>query len=617
MKLQNLIFVAALVALAVPLPVRGDTIYESATLGATGQTTGDVLAGGSFPQFIGARFAVTQPDQVTEIGGHLGNTNGTLFGAIISLSSSTALPSGSPFNGPEVVASTTFNAGSPSSDFLTPLSATLTPGEYALVLGSGEFGASSTTGFMPTDNTDLPGASFFTWTSLFGNGSWQDSSTTGLDFQVIGNAVPEPGTLALLGAAGIGLLVVLSKHRRRPMRKFIMGALGFRSCRDGFGLRQRISLGGAVIALLLVSGQAKAQTFTTLLTFNGTNGADPMGDLTLSGTTLYGMTEGGGTTGDGNIFSIGTDGSGFQNLLSFSGTNGQYPAFGNLAISGTTLYGMTRNGGTAGDGNIFSVGTNGSGFQNLLSFSGTNGQLPFGSLTLSGTTLYGMTLQGGTAGNGSIFSIGTNGSGFQNLLSFSGTNGMNPYGNLTLSGTTLYGMTLKGGTAGNGNIFSIGTNGSGFQNLLSFSGTNGMNPFGSLTLSGTTLYGMTFTGGNIFSIGTNGSSFQNLLSFSGTNGTYPEGSLTLSGTTLYGMTPQGGTAGFGNIFSIGTNGSGFQNLFSFDFITNGMQPQGSMTMASSATLALTSSVNTTIISGGTATLAQQSRILLRVRLCMG
>ena len=61
---------------------------------------------------------------------------------------------------------------------------------------------------------------------------------------------------------------------------------------------------------------------------------------------------------------------------------------------------------------MFSMNTDGSGFQELLSFGGQFGAFPFGSLTLSGSTLYGMT----SAGN--IFSIDTDGSGFQNLFLF-------------------------------------------------------------------------------------------------------------------------------------------------------------------------------------------------------
>ena len=84
---------------------------------------------------------------------------------------------------------------------------------------------------------------------------------------------------------------------------------------------------------------------------------------------------------------------------------------------------MTHDGGTSGIGNVFSVKTNGTGFNNLLSFSGTNGEWPFGDVTLSGSTLYGMTLYGGADAIGNIFSINADGTGFSNLITFDGTNG--------------------------------------------------------------------------------------------------------------------------------------------------------------------------------------------------
>ena len=148
-----------------------------------------------------------------------------------------------------------------------------------------------------------------------------------------------------------------------------------------------------------------------------------------------------------------------RTCLSFSGTNGKDPNFGSLTLSGTTLYGMTVEGGSSGDGNVFSIGTNGSGYQNLLSFSGTNGDCPDGSLILSGTTLYGMTSDGGSSGVGNVFSLGTNGSGYQNLLSFTGTGGAcpggYPAGDLTLSAGALYGMTWCGGANNDGTVFSV------------------------------------------------------------------------------------------------------------------------------------------------------------------
>jgi len=288
----------------------------------------------------------------------------------------------------------------------------------------------------------------------------------------------------------------------------------------------------------------------------------PLSSLTLSGNTLYGMTNEGGTYNNGTIFSIYTNGSGYKDLYNFANDSisGGSPG-GNLTLSGNTLYGMTVYGGSHNAGIIFSIYTNGSGYKDLYSFAdnSTSGSNPTGSLTLSGNTLYGMTYKGGIYNNGTIFSIYTNGSGYKDLYIFAGnsTSGSTPYGSLTLSGNTLYGMTYIGGSHEYGTIFSIYTNGTGYNDLYNFAGASGAGPFGSLTLSGNTLYGMTIYGGNynagtIFSIYTNGSGYKDLYIFAGnsTSGSTPYGSLTLSGNTLYGMTSSGGGYDNGTIFRI-------------------------------------------------------------------
>ena len=97
--------------------------------------------------------------------------------------------------------------------------------------------------------------------------------------------------------------------------------------------------------------------------------------MILGGSTFYGITS---FTGFGNVFSVGTNGTNYQNLVPyFTGTggsaSGEVPQ-GSLTLGGgTTLYGMTENGGMFGDGNIFSVGTNGTNFKNLVSFTGNGG----------------------------------------------------------------------------------------------------------------------------------------------------------------------------------------------------------------------------------------------------
>jgi uncharacterized repeat protein (TIGR03803 family) len=75
---------------------------------------------------------------------------------------------------------------------------------------------------------------------------------------------------------------------------------------------------------------------------------------------MYGMTSQGGAYGDGTIFSIATTGGALTTLLSFSGTGGAtpgaYPQGGlTLSADGSTLYGMTENGGAYNDGVVFSL----------------------------------------------------------------------------------------------------------------------------------------------------------------------------------------------------------------------------------------------------------------------
>ena len=342
---------------------------------------------------------------------------------------------------------------------------------------------------------------------------------------------------------------------------------------------------------------------TILHNFTGgpSDGANPMGSLTLSGSTLYGMTFSGGANNDGTIFKVNTDGTGFQLLHSFDGWIG-YNFEGCLTLSGSTLYGVTIDEGGNNDGTIFKVNTDGTGFQLLHSFTlaGNEGYYPQGSLTLSGSILYGVNRAGGSNPGGTIFQINTDGTGLTTLHNFTGgpSDGAYPLGSLTLSGSTLCGMTSSGGTSGIGTIFKINLDGTGFQLLHSFSGYSyptAYNPQGSLSLSGSTLYGMTSGGGTnyqgtIFKINTDGTGFQLLRSFTISDGYEISGSLTLSGSTLCGVTLQRNSTLFttGKIFKINTDGTGFQLVYSFPGDTgDGYYPQASLTPSGSTLYGMT------------------------------
>src|SRR5664280_2077335 len=347
----------------------------------------------------------------------------------------------------------------------------------------------------------------------------------------------------------------------------------------------------AVLGLMLAV-RATAQPFATLHSFpvsvSGVNsdGAKPLAGLILSGNTLYGTAYIGGTNGNGAVFAVNTDSSGFTNLHSFTALAGPYPPtnsdganpHGGLILSGNTLYGTAQAGGGSGVGTVFAINTDSSGFTNLHSFTATtgpnftnsDGAHPYAVLILSGKTLYGTSVDGGSSGNGTVFAISTNGTGFTKLYSFTAKNyngatggmtnsdGANPYAVLILSGNTLYGTASTGGDSdfGIGTVFAINTDSSVFTNLHSFIG-NAAEPFAGLILSDNTLYGTATLQGNsgygtVFAVNTNGTGFTNFYNFSGgSDGAYPEGTLVLSGNTLYG-TAEGGASpsANGTVFSL-------------------------------------------------------------------
>lgn len=274
--------------------------------------------------------------------------------------------------------------------------------------------------------------------------------------------------------------------------------------------------------------------FTNLHSFSvGTDGINPIGGLIVSNGTLYGTASSGGAgSGAGTVFKLNIDGTGYTTLHSFSGgdNDGGLPQ-GGVILSGGTLFGLTSSGGgTSGAGVIFALSTNGtgngSGYTNLYVFTtnATSGEDPIAGLVLGSGALYGTTVYGGTNGNGIVFAINTNGTGFTNLHTFAfasqdpnggytNSDGAYPECTLVLSGGTLYGTTAAGGdqvsfggSDGNGTVFAISTNGTSFASVYDFisifivsnsiSFTGASRPESGVILSGNTLYGTTFYGGN-------------------------------------------------------------------------------------------------------------------------
>jgi uncharacterized repeat protein (TIGR03803 family) len=83
-------------------------------------------------------------------------------------------------------------------------------------------------------------------------------------------------------------------------------------------------------------------------------GEYPNGDLTLVGSSLYGVAGAGGINRGGTIYKIDTISENFDVVYSFGAGNSGWRPVGGLTLSGSTLYGMTEYGGQYGKGTIYS-----------------------------------------------------------------------------------------------------------------------------------------------------------------------------------------------------------------------------------------------------------------------
>ena len=207
-------------------------------------------------------------------------------------------------------------------------------------------------------------------------------------------------------------------------------------------------------------------TESVLYKFKGKpDSANPSGPLTVSGSTIYGTTNFGGTFNYGTVFSITT--SGVKNILySFKGFPDGVMPFAGVILLGGKLYGTTTLGGEyQGAGTVFELTTGGR-ERVIHSFRGApDGALPYGWLVVVGNTFYGTTEFGGSSrwscvghgvvGCGTVFSVTPSGK-FTLLYRFKGNlDGAFPLAGLAGAKSGFYGTTVSGGRKANGTIFRV------------------------------------------------------------------------------------------------------------------------------------------------------------------
>jgi uncharacterized repeat protein (TIGR03803 family) len=355
----------------------------------------------------------------------------------------------------------------------------------------------------------------------------------------------------------------------------------------------------AVLALCAATAIAlPAQTFTTLFTFDGTNGGGPGPLVQATNGHLYGTTCCGGPASDGTVFEIAPSGA-LTNLHSFHGTEGYSPAGVLVQAANGDFYGTTSSGGANGQGTVFKIAPSGK-LTTLYSFCSQSGcpdgQSPGAGLVLAGNgNFYGTTGAGGAGLDGTIFEI-TPGGALTTLHSFGGTDGNSPSSLVQATDGSFYGIALFGGNYGPcppgcGTIYKITPSGTftTVYNFCSQSGcADGSAPEGLMHAANGDFYGTTDNGGanggigTVFKITPSGilTTLYSFCAQSGcTDGDSPNGGLVqASNGNFYGTTLDGGAHcapyGCGTIFEITPSGK-LATLHRFDG-TDGSFPAAAM-----------------------------------------
>ena len=387
-----------------------------------------------------------------------------------------------------------------------------------------------------------------------------------------------------------------------------------------FGLARTVCIAFALCAAITVASQA--QTFNTLLNFDGTDGGYPFYESLIQGTdgNYYGTTSGGGKYTAGTVFSITPVGA-VTTLYSFCSQSnseadcidGESPYAGLVQATNGNFYGTTSFGGANGEGTVFELtpepsggcpsgGNTGNGWCETVLYSFcsqtncTDGENPeAGLIQDTNGNLYGTTSNAGANGFGTVFEITLDGK-LTTLNSFDDSDGAGPNsGVIQATNGALYGTANSGGLdlccGSHGTVFQITT--AGKLNLLhEFAGSpnDGSGPNGMVQAANGDFYGTTSGGGahgngTVFKM-TAGGKVTILYSFCSetdcTDGENPDAGLVqATDGNFYGTTTGGGPNKCGEVFKITPAGK-LTVLHGFDG-TDGDDPRGGLMQATNGT----------------------------------
>jgi uncharacterized repeat protein (TIGR03803 family) len=346
--------------------------------------------------------------------------------------------------------------------------------------------------------------------------------------------------------------------------------------------RVKAVFAAVVLCAATAVGSSAKTTFTDLVKFDRTNGANPYSVL-VQGTdgNFYGTAAFDGAYGNyGTVFKL-TAGGRRTTLYSFCSQSGcpdgYFPVAGLVQGTDGNFYGTTKFGGADKAGTAFRITLKGK-FTLLYTFCSqtgcTDGAAPYGPL-VEGTdgAFYGTTSGGGAHNGGTVFKISLNGK-LTTLYAFCSQSkckdGDSPTRGVVLGiDGNFYGTTDEGGTHSGGTVFKITPKGA-LTTLHSFCAktncVDGSYPYGGLAQGtngnfyGTTTFGGTHAAGSVFMMTPQGK-LTILYSFcierDCADGEEPYAGL-VEGTdgNFYGTTAEGGTSGGGEGLVTPPNESG-------------------------------------------------------------
>lgn len=375
---------------------------------------------------------------------------------------------------------------------------------------------------------------------------------------------------------------------------------------------------GAVTGSILFSYNISTDTFSSLLDYSSFGGGlSPAGQIVyFPNGKIYGITtmiSPGAPSGYLYSFELST--SSLNLLFEYDDINAQ----NQIGVSPRSIfkssdgkiYGITRQGGLADNGILFSFDPDSSNYSKLFDFNASlHGKQPRGILhPANNGKLYGVTITGGVNNAGVLYSVDPSNYAFQKLYDFQITTGYLPWsGVVQASNGKLYGMTMSGGNNGGpypndgGVIYSFDLSTNTYSKLYDFYFTNSTNVSGYTPIGGLIqatnglLYGMTQYGGAsgglggigagvIFSFNPFTNVFTKIFDFGGVSGERPWSDLMqATDGKLYGLTPEGGAntvngLGAGVLFSLDPATNTYTKLYDFKRDGSGYFPAGNLVEA--------------------------------------